>query len=365
MVRDYLGIASRIPLYWLSRATGSVPPLPISIALSLTNRCSSRCRTCNIWKVQKERPERIRDELTTEEWGRILRSIGHGPLWFTLTGGEPFLRTDLEGIVSHIARHNRPRYLNIATSAIYPEKTADTVGSILAILPRRTVLTVNVSIDNIGKRYDSLRGVPLGFRNVERSIALLKGLKANYPNLIIGTNIVLSKHNEKRFEQIYAHISDKLQPDSIVCELGAAREAFFFHEDISIPGGRCKELLDFLIRKEGQKETRARIIRRFRRGYYRLIKARLFSRKSVGCYAGYASAEISSTGEVWECSIRADSMGSLREHGYDFRRVWGSGRAREIRKCIRDERCMCTGANPNYTSLLCNLDSLPRLLSDR
>ncbi len=328
--------------------------MPISIAISLTNRCSSRCKTCNIWKVQKEHPKLIRDELTANEWAQILESIGTSTIWFTLTGGEPFLRKDLPDIVSHISRYNQPRYLNIATSAVHPKKSAESVERILRMLPKKTMLTINVSVDEVGRRYDSIRGVPNGFSKVEKSIALFRELKQRYDNLVLGTNIVLSKYNAKRFEQIYEHISEKLQPDSIVCELGAGREAFFFHDDISIPRERCVELLDFLIEKEGQNTAQARVIRRFRKGYYRLLKERLFRRKSIRCYAGYASVEISSTGEVWDCSIRADSMGSLRDNNYDFRRIWRSEHAQGIRKRIREEKCMCTGANPNYTNLMCN-----------
>lgn len=362
---DYVRIGSRIPRYKLCRAMGISPPMPLSIALSVTNRCQSRCRTCNIWRVQREHPEHIRDELTAEEWERILRSMGQGPLWFTITGGEPILRDDLVKIVSYIARYNKPRYLNLATSAFHAKRTADTVQGILEAIPRSTMLTVNVSVDEIGGRYDTLRGVPKGFEKVERSMMLLKGLKQRHKNLVIGTNIVLSKHNEGRFKEIYKHISERLRPDSLVCELGGARGAFYFTEDITAGPEAMRQALRSLLNGRNQSREAA-VTRLFRNSYYKLMEEQLTrGGQAIPCYAGYASTEISPTGELWDCSIRADSMGNLKQQGYDFKRAWRSGQARDVRERIRRERCSCTGANPSYTSLLCAPGALSRFLVSR
>lgn len=366
MIRNACRAAARIQRYRLSRALGLVPPLPLSIALSVTNRCQSRCRTCNIWRVGREQPERIRDELTAEEWERILSSLGKGPLWFTITGGEPFLRNDILGIVSHIARHNRPRYLNIATSGLYPEKTAACVEEMLATLTGMdTMLTINISVDEVGRQYDSLRGVPLGFRSVERTFQLLREVKSRHPGLIIGTNIVLSKHNERRFVDIYAHIREHLRPDSLVCELGGAREAFSFREDIAAGPDATVQALRSLVKGMNQSREAA-VTRLFRNAYYRLMEEQLArAGQAIPCYAGYASCEISPTGELWGCSVRANPMGDLRQHAYDFRKAWRSAQARNVRESIRRERCSCTGANPSYTSLLCAPAALARFLVSR
>lgn len=332
--------------------------MPVSITLSVTNKCNSRCKTCNIWKLQRQNPKLIKEELTTGEWEQILQKMGRGPLWFTVTGGEPALRDDLTEVVSYIARYNRPRYINLATSGIYPTKIADTVQAALESLSRKgVVLTVNISVDEVGKRYGGLRGVPEGFEKMKETFSLLKSLQKEYAHLIVGANIVLSRYNHRRFRTIHHHISEELGPDSLVSELGAERGAFFFGEDISIPAGECGQLLDFLLRGENQRTKDARVIRWFRNSYYRLMKRQLPGKAAVECYAGYASAEISPTGELWNCSTRIDSFGNLRDYGYDFKRVWRSERANEVRAKIKEERCFCTGANPNYMNILCNISS--------
>ncbi|MCP4534768.1 MAG: radical SAM protein, partial [Delftia sp.] len=64
----------------------------MNLTLSLTYRCNSRCATCNVWK-------READELTLDEWERVLRSLGHTPYWITVSGGEPLLRPDAVEII--------------------------------------------------------------------------------------------------------------------------------------------------------------------------------------------------------------------------------------------------------------------------
>jgi hypothetical protein len=68
--------------------------------------------------------------------------------------------------------------------------------------------------------------------------------------------------------------------------------------------------------------------------------------------AGVASAQIAPNGDVWTCCIRAESMGNLREHDYDFRTVWTTGKAQQLRRSIKAGECHCPLANASYTNML-------------
>ena len=53
-----------------------------------------------------------------------------------------------------------------------------------------------------------------------------------------------------------------------------------------------------------------------------LVKQTLRERRqAIPCMAGVASAQIAPNGDVWTCCVRAQSMGNLRDHDYDFRSV--------------------------------------------
>jgi hypothetical protein len=68
--------------------------------------------------------------------------------------------------------------------------------------------------------------------------------------------------------------------------------------------------------------------------------------------AGIASAQIAPNGDVWTCCIRAESMGNLREHDYDFAKVWRTAKAQQLRRSIKAGECYCPLANASYTNML-------------
>ena len=60
-----MGLLPRLPAYLTFRRFGRPRPLPFNLVVSVTYRCNSRCKTCNVWK-------RSADELTTEEWEKLI-----------------------------------------------------------------------------------------------------------------------------------------------------------------------------------------------------------------------------------------------------------------------------------------------------
>ena len=81
-------------------------------------------------------------------------------------------------------------------------------------------------------------------------------------------------------------------------------------------------------------------------------------RQVIPCLAGIASAQIAPNGDVWTCCIRAESVGNLREHDYDFRATWSTARAAELRRSIKAGECYCPLANASYTNMLCHTPTL-------
>jgi hypothetical protein len=97
----------------------------------------------------------------------------------------------------------------------------------------------------------------------------------------------------------------------------------------------------------------AEVTQAFRRRYYEIVKRTLREqRQIIPCMAGVASAQIAPNGDVWTCCVRAQSMGNLREHNYDFGSVWRTARAQELRRSIKARECYCPLANAAYTNML-------------
>jgi hypothetical protein len=80
--------------------------------------------------------------------------------------------------------------------------------------------------------------------------------------------------------------------------------------------------------------------------------------------AGVASAQIAPNGDVWTCCIRAESVGNLREHNYDFRSAWTTVKAYEMRRSIKAGECHCPLANASYTNMLCHVPTLTSVATE-
>jgi hypothetical protein len=109
----------------------------------------------------------------------------------------------------------------------------------------------------------------------------------------------------------------------------------------------------------------SQVTQAFRRQYYELVKRTLREQRQViPCMAGIASAQIAPNGDVWTCCIRAESMGNLREHDYDFARVWRTAKAQQLRRSIKAGECHCPLANASYTNMLTHGPTLIKVATE-
>src|SRR6185312_8938130 len=140
--------------------------LPLNLTVSVSYRCNSRCKTCNVW-------QRPNDDLTLEEYEQIFASIGHAAYWFTFSGGEPTLRKDLPEIIGAAYRHCRPGIINIPTNGIQDQIIPARIERVLQAAPESEVI-VNLSMDGVGEKHDQIRGVRGNFVRAMRTYAGLK-----------------------------------------------------------------------------------------------------------------------------------------------------------------------------------------------
>ena len=107
----------------------------------------------------------------------------------------------------------------------------------------------------------------------------------------------------------------------------------------------------------------ARVTQAFRAEYYALVKRVLVEKRQViPCYAGWASGHIAPDGDVWTCCIRAESIGNLRDAGYDLKSIWSGEKADQLRRSIRAGECACPMANASYANMLLHPPTVVRVL---
>lgn len=349
-----IGIMARVPGYRAFRWAGWPRKLPMSLTLGVTYRCNSRCKTCNIH-------QKTASELRADEWDRIFASLGRAPFWVTMSGGEPFLRDDLEEIIGALYRRMSPAIINVPTNGLLTERIVAAIGRLAKECSRSQVI-VNVSIDGIGGDHDVIRGVKGSYEKAVATVQALKGIGA--PNLSVGIHTVISAFNTDRIGPLYRKMRE-LAPDSYITEIAEERrELGTMGWNITPTEQAYGEAVHQLI--AGMKEDRfgriGDVTRAFRIEYYRLVMRILAEKRQIlPCYAGFASAQIAPDGDVWMCCVKAESVGNLREEEYDFSRIWFSENAGRIRRSIKAGECYCPLANAGYTNMLHNIKSLCRV----
>jgi MoaA/NifB/PqqE/SkfB family radical SAM enzyme len=353
-------VIPRIPALKATYRTGRVLSLPVNITVSGSYRCNSRCKTCNVWLLPN-------DDMTLEEWDRTFESLGRAPYWFTFSGGEPTLRKDLPDMVGSAYRHCRPGIINIPTNGIQQKIIPGSVERVLQVAPKSEVI-INLSLDGIGLKHDEVRGVRNNWDRAMVTYAGLKELQKNYGHLTLGIHTVISSYNVDSFPDLCEYVQRELKPDSYITEIAEERvELDTVGMGITPTAEKYTVAIEALL--ERMREERltgvAEVAQAFRRRYYELVKRTLREeRQVIPCMAGVASAQIAPNGDVWTCCVRAESMGNLRDHGYDFGSVWRTGKAKQLRRSIKNRECYCPLANAAYTNMLTHGPTVTKVTAD-
>ena len=164
-----LPLLVRLAGYRAAHATGRPRQLPVNLTVSVTYSCPSRCATCDIWQKKV-------DDLSVDEYGRIFPTLERVPVWVTLSGGDQFVRGDLDEIVRLVRTQIEPSIVNIPMNGVITER-------IFQLLPRiahNTVgaqLVLNLSVDEIGEAHDRIRGAERNFEKLQLVADLIHDLK--------------------------------------------------------------------------------------------------------------------------------------------------------------------------------------------
>ena len=354
-MKSMLSVLARMPLFRAYRRTGWPKILPLNITLSPSPKCNSRCLTCNIWMKRE-------DELTIDEWDKVLASLGPAPYWFTISGGEPLMYPHIVELTQLVYKHCRPGIINIPTNAILPSGPKR-VRRILESCPD-SQLIINLSLDGVGEKHDLIRGVAGNFEKFEERLKQYFELRDEFPNLTVGIHSVVSVFSVGHLDELIAY-AEQSGADQFITEIAEPRVEL---DTVGLPITPDKESYAAAIDRltayvESKQYTGvSKITEAFRVEYYKLVKRILDEEDQViDCYAGWASAQIYADGTVWPCCVRADDLGNLRDYGYDFRKIWFGDKIKAVRRSIANKECYCPLANASYTNMLHDLPTLTRV----
>ena len=364
---------NKVIRYKLSRIGFCRTPIPITLTYSITNMCQSRCKTCNIWRLYIDNPELKGKELRIDEIEKIFQSIGH-LFFFNISGGEPYLRKDLVEIVDLACKYLKPGVIHKHTNELAPKLIEKKTIEILEVMKENkheVPFTIKPSFDGIGKKHDEIRGIEGNFEKVLETVERLKEISKEYPNLYVNLGTVISNFNFDEIIEISDYVH-KLDVDSYINEIAEQRsELFTLNEPITPPVEKYEQAIEYFskeIRKDLKSKSKlSRHTQSFRLIYYDIVIRTLREqRQIIPCYAGISNVHINPYGDVWPCCILGyeKPIGNLKDSNYDFKKIWYSKQADEVRKYIKDGNCHCPLANQAYSNILCDVKSMLKVLKN-
>ncbi len=342
----------------LARTAAHRPPTPLKLNLCLTYWCQYKCKTCNIWQRKPT------DELTTEEIVRLVRENPHIN-WVDLTGGEIFLRRDIDAIFEAIVTGwSRLAILHFPTNGFQTDRIVQSVERIAGRGPARTIVTV--SVDGDAALNDEIRGIKGGFRRQMETFTALRRI----PGIITALGMTLSAHNLGQFERTFAACAREC-PDLTVDDLhvNVAQQSSHYYGNTgsaAVTPDRTAARAD--IRRYRKLRGRARSPQQWLENAYLKHLDRFLEtgRTPMPCHALRASCFIDPWGVVYPCITYSRPIGRLRDTGMRLDPIWNNAETTRVQQEIWKGQCpQCWTACEAYQSILGNSLSFRRAQSPR
>ena len=177
----------------------------------VTSKCNARCEFCfnldNVidWEKRKE------EELTLEEIRQIARNLKRLP-YITMSGGEPFMRSDLVDILRVFHEEARTQWITIPSNGAITENTLRMTQEILTKCPT-LFLTIQISIDSLHEEHDQSRKLSGGFDALTKTLQGFSRLREHHKNLRIQIATCYSDFNVNRIPEIAKYCQEHFKYD--------------------------------------------------------------------------------------------------------------------------------------------------------
>ncbi|MBN1296318.1 radical SAM protein [bacterium] len=332
-VPSYLTFGARI-----FRKTGV---LPHYLVFFVTKNCTANCRHCLLGGGAHSE-----NELTVEEIEHSTRHMD--PLLFLLiTGGDPFIRTDISEIVKAFYRRPGFRNLGMPSNGYLTDRIVGEAERILVDCPGID-FAIDISIDGIGADHDDIRQRPGLFDRAVETYRRLQALTRKYANFNLNVAVTVSSFNHDKLDALYDFLKTELGVVNINHLLCRGNPTDPLALDVDMEKYRAfSERLDQDLRQHALLGYHgypfADLVNAMKIVRQKLIqKTRVEDRYLTPCYAGRLGVILYPDGDIAPCELRSEVMGNLRANGYHFREILESETAHRIRRMIADQRCHCT-----------------------
>ncbi|MBR1804683.1 MAG: radical SAM protein, partial [Muribaculaceae bacterium] len=277
----------------------------------------------NIWA----NPTVASEEITPQDLEKLPRLK-----FINLTGGEPFVRDDLEEVV-RVCYTRAPRIV-ISTSGWLEDR-------VIALARKFPHIGIRISIEGLSRKNDELRGREGGFDRGLRTLLTLQQMGVKD----IGFGCTVSNHNSTDMLALYQLAKSM----GLEFATAAFHNSFYFHKHDNVITNREQVTRDFTTLINWQ--LRERHPKSWFRAYFNMGLVRYVNGgdRLLPCEAGTMNFFVDPWGEVWPCNGLEErywqqSMGNLRT-ATDFNTLWNSEQAQQVRQQVHScpKQCWMVG----------------------
>lgn len=304
---------------------------PLKISWAVTYRCNLKCSMCNIWK----RPD-ADQELSVAEAERFFSRAGRFS-WVGLTGGEPFLRHDLNELADMVVACTPTlSAIHVNTNGQLPERVLSFAEGFRSRNPA-IKLILTVSVDGPPEIHDRIRGRVGSWEKAAGTFAALKslnGVKAQVGFTLGPDNFGSYKATLESLRGVFPRLSG----DDVNVNVFQTSGVYYDNREMETPSEEAlrAEVEAILAFDPGGLSLN----NHFRRTYLKLYKRYLSTgRAPLTCQAFSASCFMNPQGDLYPCIMYDRRFLNVRDLKGGFEEAWGSELGLRIRSECAGQKC--------------------------
>ena len=286
----------------------------------VTYRCNARCSMCNRYKA----PSKPEEEIGIDTIKKLPK------MYFTnITGGEPFIRTDLPEIVREL--YKRSDRIVISTNGLFTDR-------IVELAKEFPQIGIRISIEGLEKTNNEIRGLENGYQRGYQTLKKLREMGMND----VGFGMTVQDRNAPDLVPLY-DISNEMGMEFATASL---HNSFYFVESKNIIHDRpmvAKNFEALII-----KMLKSKSPKKWMRAYFNhgLINYIYGQPRLLPCDMSFDTFFIDPYGDVMPCNgtKNKEVMGNLNMQTWD--ELWNSPEAEKVRTKVRhcDRQCWMIGS---------------------
>jgi MoaA/NifB/PqqE/SkfB family radical SAM enzyme len=346
----HLSVTGKIGLFKeIVGANVRSPRLPYKVTFVATYHCNFRCQMCNIWQ------KKSKDEMTPDEAGRFFARWPQFR-WVHMTGGELFMRRDLDDLVAAIQGNCKSLFLlNFPTTGWFGDKTVSLVERTLARGVGR--LMVTISLDGPRAVHEQMRGLPGSWDRGIETFRRLRGIRRSNFQTVLG--MTLLPQNVSRVDETIAAVREVIPDfDRSELHLNIGHESGHYFDNVGLSLSTDHAAVIRAIEDHRRRVGHSLHPVHFLEDRYQGLVATYYEtgRSPLPCTALSSSCFVDAYWNLYACSIWDAKIGNLRESGFDLGGLWESETRRRYREDVVNENCPhCWTPCEAYPTVLGNL----------